>query len=220
MKKWLRIGALGVAVAFLTLRSFGVIENTHHDFSSAGWTGGEICIVCHTPHGADTTVSDAPLWNHEVTTAAYTVYASATLDAVPGQPNGVSKLCLSCHDGTVAIDSFGDNPGSYTAGFGNIGTDLTRHHPISFPYDSALATQDGELFDPNVQPSGLGGTISVDMLRNGQMECTSCHDVHVSRKSSSACSGCHFVGPAGSTVTLSLWKSNAMSALCLTCHDK
>ena len=177
-----------------------------------------MCAVCHTPHGADTSVSEAPLWNHTVTTATYETYASASLDAIPGQPNGVSKLCLSCHDGTVAVDSFDGKTGTWTIGFGNIGTDLTRHHPISFAYDGALATVDGQLHDPESTPSGLGGTIDNDLLRQGQMECTSCHDVHISRNDS-GCSGCHFVH-GNTTETLSLRKSNAGSALCLTCHDK
>ena len=76
----------------------GVIAGTAHDFSLQGYSGGQICIACHTPHGGNTTVTDAPLWNHAVTTATYTLYSSSTLNAGPlTQPSGVSKLCLSCH---------------------------------------------------------------------------------------------------------------------------
>lgn len=41
------------------------IEGSKDDFSGSGWTT-EICEPCHTPHNADTTVIDAPLWNHQV----------------------------------------------------------------------------------------------------------------------------------------------------------
>ncbi|MCF6284256.1 MAG: cytochrome C [Candidatus Hydrogenedentes bacterium] len=207
-----------LAVSFFVLQAFAKINDSHHDFSSAGWSGGELCIVCHTPHSADTTVSDAPLWNHEVTKSTYTPYASRTLDALPGQPSGVTKLCFSCHDGTVAVDAFAGLTGSWFTSAGNLGTDLTRHHPISFVYDSALAASDSELHDPASAPSGLGGTIATDLLRNDRLECVSCHDVHISRNNS-GCIGCHFVHGA-TTKTLSLWKSNERSALCFTCHNK
>ena len=71
----------------------------------------EICVICHTPHNAvDPTangLSYAPLWNHEVASTVYTLYTSSTLDHTPGQPDGATKLCLSCHDGSVAIDNYG-----------------------------------------------------------------------------------------------------------------
>lgn len=181
------------------------ITGTDHDFSFQGYSGGEICIVCHTPHGADTTVVDAPLWNHELTTQVYELYSSATLDAVLSQPDGPSKLCLSCHDGTVAIDSFGGRTGtSFVSPGKQVGGDgsLADEHPISFTYDSELATTDGGLFDPLVRSSGLGGTINDDMLFNARVECSSCHDVH------------------GAGFPAFLIKSNDGSDLCLTCHDK
>jgi predicted CXXCH cytochrome family protein len=179
-----------------------------HDFSAAGWNStGEICVVCHTPHNSDTTVGDAPLWNHETTTAVYTLYNSATFDAVPGQPDGVSKLCLSCHDGTIAVDNFGGiTTGTQTMGLINpaadLTTDLSDDHPVSFTYDAALAAPPEELFDPTTTPSGLGGTIDTDMLFSAKVECASCHDVHDSGFAS-----------------LLIMDNNA-SALCLTCHDK
>ena len=202
------------------------LQNTHHDFSSL--TGsGEICKPCHTPHNADTGVTASPLWNHEVTTASFTPYNSPTLTANVGQPTGTSKLCLSCHDGTVAIDSFGGRTGTvyitdsfYGGPSGGtllswFGTHLGDEHPLSFTYDSALAQEDGALRDPTTTPSGLGGTISEDLLDGGnRMECTSCHDPHISRAVNGCSSGCHFGGE-----TLSLWKSNSGSALCMTCHN-
>lgn len=216
----LALAGLAVAATFVLapLDAAADIRLSHHDFSLVGWSGGEICVPCHTPHNADTTVSMSPLWNHEVTAAVYTLYTSHSFDAIAGQPDGASKLCLSCHDGTVAMDAFGGAPGgALFAGFGNLGTDFTMHHPISISYDGALAATDGTLFDPVVAPSGLGGTIDEDLLRGGKLQCVSCHDVHLGRNNA-GCNGCH--DPFGGTTTLSLWKSNAGSALCLTCHDK
>ena len=181
------------------------IVGTDHDLSSNPVTNGQICIVCHTPHNADTTVAGAPLWNHEVTTATFTLYDSPTFQGgtTISQPAGVSRLCLSCHDGTVAIDSFGGRTGTlFITGGEALGTDLSGDHPISFTYDSALATADGELADPAVANSGLGGTIDNDLLFAGNMECASCHDVHDD-----------FFGNF-------LRLSNDASAMCLTCHNK
>ncbi len=85
------------------------IVGSAHDFNTGignGWyTSDQICIPCHVPHNADTSVAAAPLWNHEVTVATFTPFSSATMDAIVGQPDESSKLCLSCHDGTVGIDS-------------------------------------------------------------------------------------------------------------------
>jgi len=193
-----------VALA-LTTSAFGQISGTAHDFSTETWnTSGEICIVCHTPHNA--MASYEPLWNHEVTGATFTLYSSSTLNAAPGQPGGVSKLCLSCHDGTLAIDSFGGLTGSTAiTGTSNFGTDLSNDHPISIAYDAALIAADIELRDPSTEPSGLGGTIDTDMLFSGQLECASCHDVH---------------NTATAVGTPFLRITNAGSALCLLCHIK
>ena len=158
------------------------IRNTPHNLSAAG-TGTvratsetQVCVFCHTPHAATPGVT--PLWNRKLSGATYTVYTSSSLDAnaIQGsldQPGGSSKLCLSCHDGTLAIGNVnvlngqgsdttqgtvaipmtGTGPGGTmpvgagtSTGFTrNIGTDLTNDHPISVTYSSALATRDGEL---------------------------------------------------------------------------
>ena len=181
------------------------IVGSKHDFSDQGWSGGRICVVCHTPHNANTSSSGGPLWNHQVTQASYTLYASPTMDATVSQPTSYSKLCLSCHDGTVAIDSFGGMTGSTTiGGTALLGTDLSDDHPISFTYDASLATTDGGLHDPASTSSGVGGgTIDSDMLFNHKLECSSCHDVHSKYNNPKL-----------------LVKNNNGSALCLTCHDK
>jgi len=182
------------------------ITGSAHDFSSQGWGTNEICQPCHTPHNASTALP-VVLWNHAVTAATYTLYSSPTMNATTGQPDGVSKACLSCHDGTVALDSFGGSTGTnFIGGNANFGTDLSNDHPVSFTYDNTLATADGGLHPPATTPSGLGGTIAADMLfgtGNTQVECASCHDVH-----------------NAANLEFLLLKSNAGSSLCLTCHAK
>ena len=200
------------------------IVNCGHNFADVAenpWnTTGEICLPCHAPHGNlnKTSAAFAPvLWNHSVPTNTYQVYTSPTLDALDqGQPSGATKLCLSCHDGTVALDNFSRKtngtwfmysgaavPGKNQINHFNFGTDLRATHPLSFTYDTALATADGELFDPAAQITALGGTIEEDLLIDGKFECASCHDVH---------------NKAGNEALLYI--SNEESALCLTCHNK
>jgi len=216
---WVGVILVIVGTLLVATPARGGIAQSHHDFSSATWTQNQICIPCHTPHDADPNVIAAPLWNHEVSQTTYEVYDSPTLEATVGQPGGASLLCLSCHDGTVAVDSFGGNDGTrIISARGRIGPYLADHHPVSFVYDETLASEDGELHDPSA-PSGLGGTIEEDLLRAGRLECVSCHDVHLSRNTQ-GCSGCHFVHGRIYAQSLSLWKSNDGSGLCLTCHDK
>lgn len=181
------------------------IQNTKHNFSASPRypntlpTGQQrvvkatqeqqICVFCHTPHAAESSVG--PLWNRQLSNATYQTYVSGSLDSGrPGlnptatpqplqQPNGVSKLCLSCHDGTMAIGavnvlngSFTDRDGTtqdiamqgtgpggtmapgegVTTGFTRyLGTDLTNDHPISVRYDANLAALDGEMRFPNAE---------------------------------------------------------------------
>lgn len=198
--------------ALVSQLALAQIAGTAHDFELAAWNPtDEICVVCHTPHNADLTVVDAPLWNHEVTATTFTLYSgTSTFNAgVLGtitQPDGSSKLCLSCHDGTVAIENFGAQAAgtNFMATINadaDFGTNLSDDHPISFTYDAALVAADGELW-PIATSSGLGGTIEADMLFSGKVQCASCHDVH------------------GTGIDYLLRKSNSGSALCLTCHDK
>ena len=177
------------------------IAGTAHDLSGNGWGTDQICIFCHAPHNTNNTVTGAPLWNHDVTTSTFTTYSSDTLNATVGQPDGASKLCLSCHDGTVAIDSFGGSTGThFMTGGENVGTDLSNDHPISFTYDAALATADGGLVTPaSASWVDAGQTIP---LYGAKLQCASCHDVHDDANGDF------------------LRVSNAGSALCLSCHNK
>jgi predicted CXXCH cytochrome family protein len=180
-------------------------------------TETQICIFCHTPH---TAAPRTPLWNRDVDAArTYVMPASATLQAYKGaapQPDGASKLCLSCHDGTIAANQYGNaaqlpesvsTGGKFISTVYQIGKDqyLGNHHPIGFDYDLAAAG-DNEI--RNADAAMLTPTSFVrDHLYgagNARMECGTCHSVHNK-------------GNAGERL---LWRSDQNSKLCLTCHDK
>jgi predicted CXXCH cytochrome family protein len=91
----------------------------------------EICVFCHTPHAAQATSTfNMPLWNKGVTTATYTVYTSGSMQgsAAMGGGGQPSLACLSCHDGTQAMDNMINAPTSpnvgngYTAGGARLST--------------------------------------------------------------------------------------------------
>jgi predicted CXXCH cytochrome family protein len=217
--------ALGVAAAMWFAQSAAAqaytpgsgLAGSPHDITTAGDGGtgvgvtpdGKICIACHTPHNGTSTL--APLWNHAAGGGGHTPYTSGTIDAGDlGAPGGVSLMCLSCHDGSTAIDSFGSTTGTVLiVGNALLDTDLQDDHPVSFTYNAGLASSDGGLNDPTGTSSGLpaGGNIDDDMLfgaGNDQMECSSCHEVHNETN----------------TVAKLLLKANTASALCFTCHNK
>lgn len=170
------LAAAGLAVA----APVSDVTQSLHNLSVGGpggtraQTESQVCVFCHTPHGA-TAVPGAPLWNRQLSGATYTTYTSSSLDAVRvagqlDQPAGSSRLCLSCHDGTLAIGQVNVRGGQQNvsiamtgtgaggvmpAGDGlttgytrNLGTDLTNDHPISLTFDTDLAAADGELWDP------------------------------------------------------------------------
>ncbi|MCR4299338.1 MAG: cytochrome c3 family protein [Gallionella sp.] len=83
------------------------MNSTRNDYT-------EVCVYCHTPHGASTAVS-LPLWNRTIKATTYTTYnqlGTSSLTQVVSQPGAASLSCLSCHDGQTAIDSIVNMPGS------------------------------------------------------------------------------------------------------------
>lgn len=197
----------------LARMSGAAILNSAHDLTKitdVDMPDGQTCIACHTPHNADVTTSDAPLWNHQLSVTDYTMYSSPTFDGLDLEttgPTGVSKLCMACHDGTVAVDAFGGmnhnelhgniKIGAIRTGSGNLGTNLKKSHPVSFNYNDALADTDGELVKPSTS-----ATIQ-KWVKGERFECSSCHDVH-----------------NNTGFDKMLHASNVGSALCITCHKK
>jgi cytochrome c551/c552 len=105
------------------------IEGSPHDLSAL--SGQNACGFCHTPHQA---LPRTPAsWSHKLSDSVYTIYQSSSLDANVGQPTGSSKMCLSCHDGTVALThtTKGGAGGIYiTPGSANLSTDLSEVRQI------------------------------------------------------------------------------------------
>jgi predicted CXXCH cytochrome family protein len=169
-KAWMLCGVVIFAlIATVSLAGPGIV-GTDHDFSSKGWSSNQICLPCHVPHNA-LTPEDGPLWNHAESTQTFIMYQT------DGQLDGPSKLCLSCHDGVTAVDSFGGNSGTEViAGNSNIGTDLSDDHPIGMEYPP----QGWNTTRYNDPPT----THEVRLVRINdvkRVECVSCHDVHNSK---------------------------------------
>jgi predicted CXXCH cytochrome family protein len=169
--------------AFATAPSINSIADSWHNLGANNSKGatpndsgaankssatGEVCVFCHTPHGGDDTAA-VPIWNRNLGTQTYTRYSqsgpdglgTSTFDAAEAPVGSVSIACLSCHDGTQALDAMLNAPGSgnnwppgggtgttmtggdiATDGSGsladgivqNLGTDLSNDHPISMQY--------------------------------------------------------------------------------------
>jgi len=208
------------AVWTLAARADESVVNSPHDLSShspnriRAVNEDQVCIFCHTPHNAD---PRAPLWNRAIDTGTtYITYSSPTFEpGVAPQPDGASKLCLSCHDGTIALGqvrsrsevipvSGGPNLKPGQAGY--LGTDLSGMHPISFLYDDALAIQNNAAGDVPLQlPSTLSDP-DVKLDKQGKIQCTTCHDPHDDSN----------YDPG---VVPHFWAKPTWSGVCLTCHD-
>ena len=210
--------------------------SSSYDYPNAWNTTGEICVVCHTPHNAyeigegvaGASGTRGPLWNRTLSAVTnYAVYSgtnrvgsfleTSTTGSQTTDPSGVSKLCLSCHDGTIALDSFGRTAGGAfepgTAGNtiqdlrpnANIGEgsgangDLSDDHPVAFTFpttDTEIVPFAGGFVTGQTAPLPLfGGSLD-------QMECATCHDVH---------------GTGNANL---LRVDNTGSGLCLNCHTK
>ena len=161
------------------------IVNTPHNLSVTGGGGAHdikatdeerVCVFCHTPHHA---TYDGPLWSRKSNISIYVPYASPTIKANPQQPKGVSRLCLSCHDGTIALGRLSGDFDISTLGplppadadprkNSNLGKDLSTTHPISMTY--GLTT---ELYD-KATLEGKGIKLAEDTF----VECNTCHDPH------------------------------------------
>lgn len=178
-----------------------------HNLSASGpgsikaTSENEVCIFCHAPHNASPI---KPLWNRTMPADAYTIYSSRALDANPGQPTGSSKMCLSCHDGTIALGaivsrtepiSMSGGVTTMPGGHSRIGTDLRDDHPVSFAFDSSLASRDPHLRNPASIPE------QTKLDANQELQCTTCHDAH------------------NNAFDSFLVMQNTASQLCISCHN-
>jgi predicted CXXCH cytochrome family protein len=197
----------------------GDVVRSKHDLSIIGGssvkatTQSEVCVFCHTPHNSN---PSRQLWNHQPSSAAnYTTYGSSSFDSgtvagtyntLPGraapQPSGSAKLCLSCHDGTIALGATINDGTIAMTGTGaipataNLGTDLSNDHPVSFARNAA----DLEVVDPPT-----GDAVKLETTTRF-VQCVSCHDPHTEK--------------VDVTAGKFLVKVNRGSAVCTSCHAK
>jgi predicted CXXCH cytochrome family protein len=192
------------------------IVNSKHNMSVSG--PGElkalvetsICIFCHTPHNA---APKTPLWNKAIDPVNYILYSSTTQSVTPSQPNGPSRLCLSCHDGTLALGAVLQpsggiaTTGEITPGRPSyIGVVLSDDHPFSFSYTDAVPNPYAGL-NPALTPSDLPFYGGSSML----IECSTCHDAHEDAYRT--------LDKNGLLTGKFLVMDNRASALCITCHS-
>lgn len=218
MKRLTMLTAVIVLIIMVSSAMAGTIVNSKHDMRTFLTDEGtqQVCVFCHTPHQSASANAQDPLWNKQLSAVnSYGVYNSSTLNAndiadIGGATLGsatTSHLCMSCHDGTVAVNALFKAPLDGNAGTlkaipsnssAYLGTSLSDDHPINFTYDAALASADGGL----VTPANSSYVTANIPLYNGKVQCASCHNVH---------------DPQNAPF---LRVSNSGSGLCLKCHIK
>jgi predicted CXXCH cytochrome family protein len=201
------VAALLTAAPVFAASSKMAVIGSQHDLTASG-TGpvksaiADACMFCHAPHNVQPNV--LPLWDHALSTVTYTPYASSTYKSGAQTPNaGSSKLCLSCHDGTVAVGLTVTQGTIATTGTmsssDKFGTDLSHSHPMSM-----TMVDDGSLTSTLFATPASTKDPAV-LLVSGKIECTTCHDPHVPNKDAAN--------------PMFLVRSNSGSAICLACHD-
>ena len=222
MKALAFAGVLVFAAPLVGLAQHEGVSSTVHNLSASGpgevraLNETEVCKFCHIPHNA---VVPQPLWGHALSTVdRYEVptirRGRGAIEPAP-QPDGSSRLCLSCHDGTVALgDLGGSRPRVPMTGAqrldsgrrGHIGTDLSGSHPVSFVVpDGDPGGPDSER-DMGLRPlASIESEEAVPLDTRGKMQCTTCHDPHSDR---------HF--DPGRVPRF--WVRPTVSEVCLACH--
>ncbi len=202
-----------ILIIQVRLEGSSSVFDSKHNLSASG--PGEIksdsetrvCIFCHSSHNAST---EGPLWNHQTTAPGkFKTYNRSTMSGRPEQPNGATKLCLSCHDGTIAVGAVLNKSrpismrnvgasGEIPAGRkSHIGTDLSATHPVSIPYRQSTASSVSHLRWPPSDPENKVGPDP-----DGFVQCTACHDPHDDSRSD----------------RYPFWKKATFDEVCLTCH--
>jgi len=198
MKSFGKAGILAIVFCF-TLTAFAArapksaVFGSPHDFKTQlGGASYTLCNFCHVAHkfGSAPTGPGYLLWNHTLSNvASYGVYSSDSMRSTPSDIGGqltVSNLCLSCHDGTVAINSWyeaqaGANfqplpQGTVFTTDAGLVRDLTKQHPVNFVYpDATTAAAIG--IQPAADLNSVDGNGNVPLF-NGRMQCATCHDPH------------------------------------------
>jgi predicted CXXCH cytochrome family protein len=162
------------------------------------------CSYCHAPHSG----LNIGLWNQKLTTQSYTMYTSTTeknsgVQPVLGSP---SNMCLSCHDGTVAVGSTVVY-GTVTVSGAMAAADVfSSKMQSSHPFSLVTPLKDNIDLVASLAANGTtaDATHAVKLIK-GNVECTSCHNPHAQAKDLVSQ---NFLAKDGSS-----------GQLCLACHD-
>ncbi len=188
----------------------------------------QICVFCHTPHKSS---GEGPLWNRKASSVSFFKHYSSPTLAIDdpavrgaseyGQPNGSTRLCLSCHDGVTALGAVFATPidpyNQYPIHFLDVKTGISgpdvhlpyetysSHHPVSFKYN---ATVRNILTSPpyNKTEYWYSPANGVKLDRYERMQCTTCHDPHQDKSDS----------PSSLTP---FWVSKTYAEVCRSCHN-
>src|ERR1700692_2773803 len=163
------------------------------------------CTFCHAPHSGLGAIS--PLWNQTYSKATYTPYNSTTyVEQGNTQPilGITSSLCLSCHDGTVAVGQSAAYCPLPTVGTINssFGTTLTGSHPFSLVTPLKVASNLAASLVAQGKTADPTGAVA---LVSGNIECTSCHSPHIQAIDKIAQNF--------------LVRDSSNAQMCLACHD-
>jgi|SRR6185369_3132874 len=185
----------------------------------------QICIFCHTPHRSS---AEGPLWNRQASTRTFKHFSSSTLSiddpalraaSEYGQPNGSSRLCLSCHDGVTALGAVFTTPFSMSpqpihfidvkggrsgAGVAISYETFSSHHPVSFRYNTNVINILKNSFGKDYKYPPLPYNVKLDKLE--RMQCTTCHDPHQDKSDVPS-------------PTTPFWTAGKYDDVCLACHN-
>ena len=186
------IVALTATMGFAKVGKSAIVGGPHDLRTLLSGAPYALCNYCHIAHKFSNVTAPATagplLWNHTLSSkTVYGVYTSSTFSGYntditelggAATPT-VSNLCLSCHDGTVAIDSWYSavrtTQNAVTMPADRAVTDLTQQHPVNFTYNAALANAAGLLVPASTTSVDGAGEIP---LFEGKMQCATCHDPH------------------------------------------
>ncbi len=252
-----------IVVAVMILAMTGIntayaatIVGSKHDFSAGNTSGStpfagvftvdqggfplyidEICVFCHTPHGAANPSTAPYLWNRTTTIPAgysYNMYSSTTMSGVPNVtgPTGVSLMCMSCHDGvtSLAVNTLLNAPGAgnpavsvdtaMMAAPGAIGNAYAGAPPLGWGANLGELTPSspGRVFNlSNDHPISFAWSYTKpDLNPSGSINPKL--RLFGPSKNEIQCATCHLVHDPGIPPFLAM--DNAQSAMCLSCHNK
>jgi len=199
--------AMGQSTPAPPADALGVHNMTTASGSSVNAPGSLGCTFCHAPHSGLGGVT--PLWNQTLSTQTYTPYTSTTYKQQGSSTLVMGKsssLCLSCHDGTVAVGQtavYGKIPVTGTMNNQNVlGTNLSGSHPFSL----VLPIKDApDLVASIVAQGATADPTQAVKLVNGNVECTSCHNPHTQA--------------IDKVAQNFLVKDSSSGQMCMACHD-